>query len=172
MKTTSNQFPALLRKVLFLTLLLFAAFSSTKAQEYKSAVGLRLGYYGNFGLDYKTFINPNAAIELIAYGSLYTYYKYFDIGALYEIQKPISDVKGLSWYYGGGAFVGLYNFDTGYSGSQTSTSIQLAGVLGLEYRFANSPITLSLDWIPSFAITGGGGFAGDGGSLAVRYIFN
>ena len=162
--------PPTARKFLFTIALSVSVFCSLQAQDYKSAIGLRFGYYGNFGLDYKTFLNEKAAIELIAFGRFYTSYKYFNLGGLYEIQNKFTDVPGLSWYYGGGAFVGLYSFDSSYAGSQ-GTAISIAGVLGLEYRIPGAPITASIDWIPSFALTGGGGFAGDGGSLAVRYIF-
>ena len=77
---------------------------SASAQEYKSAIGLRLGY--PLSVSYKTFLNDKA------------------------------------------------------------------GNIGLDYKFANTPINLSLDWIPTYWLTGYyDGFGSAIGGLAVRYTF-
>ncbi|MBK7872232.1 MAG: hypothetical protein IPJ74_16935 [Saprospiraceae bacterium] len=49
------------------------------------------------------------------------------------------------------------------------------GVLGLDYKFANAPVNLSLDWVPIFYIGNDreyvySGFQGGYGGLAVRYV--
>ena len=168
MKITVPDVHSMARKAIFSIALLFTFTFASQAQDYKSAIGLKFGAYT--GVDFKTFVSSNSAIELIGVFRSYTGYKFFNLGALYEVHNKF-DVPGLRWYYGGGGFVGLYSFDSNFSGSQ-GTAISIAGVLGLEYRIGTSPITLSLDWVPSIAVSGGGGFAGDGGGLAVRYIFN
>jgi hypothetical protein len=45
---------------------LFICATSTLSAQYKGAIGLRGGYYGNIGLDGKLFINEKTAIEVIA----------------------------------------------------------------------------------------------------------
>ena len=159
-----------MRKTIFSFALICACFCKANAQSYSDAIGLRLGYYSNFGLDYKHFLNDQAALDVIGFANFYSYGNYFNLGALYEVHKPLG-LDNLSWYFGGGGFYGVYSYDAGYLGSESFSSIQIAGVLGLEFRIPNAPISLSLDWIPTFAITGGNGFEGNGGSLAVRYIF-
>ncbi|MFZ1257293.1 MAG: hypothetical protein WAR77_13120, partial [Saprospiraceae bacterium] len=54
----------------------------------------------------------------------------------------------------------------------SSSSFGLSGCLGLDYKFADYPINLSADWIPTFFINGfGDGFGAGYGALAVRYVF-
>ncbi|MDQ3140901.1 MAG: hypothetical protein M3Q56_01500 [Bacteroidota bacterium] len=159
-----------------LFLFLFCSLSSLKAQDYNNAVGLRLAW--GYGLTGKFFLNERAAIEGIlnyrSYGVPGFKYNYLRVTGLYEIHNDISSIDGLRWYYGGGAFVGFYggDWDDYYTGNESSTYIGLAGVLGLDYKFESVPINLSVDWIPSFVITGyGNGFTAENGGLAVRFTF-
>jgi hypothetical protein len=68
----------------------------------------------------------------------------------------------------------FWSFDNGYDfGDDASVSIGIQGYLGLDYKFANAPVNLSLDWVPTFFLNGfGNGFGADNGALAVRYTLN
>ncbi len=162
------------RKFLFSIALSFSVFCSLQAQnagqDYKSAFGVRFGNYSNLGLTFKTFVNDKAALELMAFFRSNTGYKNIDFGALYEIQNRLTGITGLSWYIGGGGFVGFYSVDANYTGSQ-GTSFQIAGVIGLEYKIPGAPLTVSIDYIPRYAFSGNTGFIGTDGNLAVRYTF-
>ena len=48
------------------------------------------------------------------------------------------------------------------------------GNLGLDYKFDNTPINISADWVPTIYIGSGylSGFGGGYGALAVRYTLN
>jgi hypothetical protein len=149
--------------------------ADAQVQDYKSAIGLRLGY--PISISYKTFINDNAALEGYAGFRGYSYYSWFNVGALYQYHKPIESVDGLAWYFGGGANVFFWNYDnTFYPNSDdfSSVSFGISGVIGLDYKFADIPLNLSVDWLPTFIIGGEflSGFGGNYGALSARYILN
>lgn len=153
------------------TLLLLAAFSQVgSAQRYSSAVGARLGY--PLSLSYKTFVSESTAVEGILGYRGFSGYSWITIGAALQKHNAIGDVDGLAWYYGGGASVFLFNFDNDFFGDNSSTtSFGIQGYLGLDYRFADIPLNLSVDWVPTFFVNGfGSGFGGGYGALAARYI--
>ncbi len=75
------------------------------------------------------------------------------------IYKPINN-EAFNWYAGVGPFTWLGNpFHLG-----------VAGELGIEYRF-KIPISLSLDWRPSFTIVEHTDFNAGIFGLNIRYIF-
>lgn len=144
--------------------------AATHAQNnYTSAIGLRLGY--PLSVSYKHFVSESSAIEAFGGFRSYAGYGWFNVGALYQVHKPIADVEGLNWYFGGGASVYFWNYDNDFIGSDASTSFGILGNLGLDYKFANSPINVTLDWVPAFFVNGyGSGFGGGYGALGVRYV--
>ncbi len=163
-----------------ITLGLFLAFclfgTALSAQNYKSAIGLRLGYPWAFS--YKTFINESHAIEATAnfrtWGYLYYRYTRLGVAATYQVHNDLSSVaEGFQWYYGGGVGVGFYryNYDDVFVGTESSggVGVNLIGAIGLDYKFADIPLNLSLDWQPNFGFIRNGGFGYDNGGLAVRY---
>jgi hypothetical protein len=153
------------------------AFSSLQAQGYEKAIGLRLGY--PVSISYKMFLNnSNNAIEaFVNYRSqkVFSYgWTRVGVGAAYQVHNPISEVDGLQWYYGGGASLYFWTYDDGFAdfADEANLSLGIQGYLGLDYKFANAPVNLSLDWVPTFYISGyGDGFGADNGALAVRYTF-
>lgn len=151
----------------------FLALSSTQAQDYSSAVGLRLGR--PVSATYKMFINDSGhAIEGIVGFRSYSGSSSINVGAAYQLHNDLSSVAdGLYWYYGGGASIYLWSFDNDIVGvDQTNLTIGIQGYLGLDYKFSGTPVNISLDWTPGFILTNGGGFGGDSGALAVRYVLN
>jgi len=139
-------------------------------QSYKTALGVKVWGDGG-GVSLKSFVQPNRALEGIAYfwnrGSRLT--------GLYEFHFDIADAPGLKWYVGPGAHLGFYNnryYDRNYyDGKGGGTFVGIDGVLGLDYKFADVPINLSLDWQPSFEFGVNRGFVGNWGGLGIRYTF-
>lgn len=133
------------KSVLFLFACILFSASQLKAQDYKTALGLRLSSNGpavNNSVSIKHFLNPKLAIE-----GLFTFDNKAAIGALLEIHNPLS-TEGLQWFYGAGAYLG---FDS----DKTHTDRALMGaqgIVGLDYKFANLPLNLSLDWKPELNI--------------------
>lgn len=133
----------MIRNTVILTLLLAGILSTTSllAQGYKTALGVRLSNdqaMVSNSVSLKHFLNNHVAIE-----GLLSFADPVAIGALVEVHKPFGgSTESLKWYYGGGAYFGF--------GSTTNFGAQ--GVLGLDYKFANIPLNLSLDWKPELQI--------------------
>ncbi len=156
--------------LLFSMLFVMSVSSLVHAQAYDKAIGLRFGY--PLAASFKFFISEPAAIEVYAgyrnFGGSFGY-NYFNVGGMYQYHKPINGVDGLSWYFGGGASVWFFSYD--FATDEGSTGIAINGALGLDYKFANAPFNLSVDWLPTFQLSGyGNGFGGDYGALSARYV--
>lgn len=159
--------PIIFLFVLFLGLSLL---NKSNAQTYATGIGLRAGVSN--GLTVKHFIQSDVALE----GILHTRWRGLVITGLYEVHKDIREVRGLRWFYGGGAHIGSWNSgnsnppwaDPGYRGS---TIVGIDGIIGLDYTFADAPVNLSLDYKPAFNIINGGGFWGDELALSIRFTF-
>ena len=153
------------------------ALTNLQGQDYQKAIGLRLGY--PVSATYKQFLNgSNNAVEVfVSYRSekVFNYgWSWIGLGGGYQVHNDIESVDGLQWYYGGGASIYFWSYDDEFSGfdDEASLSFGVLGFLGLDYKFANAPVNLSLDWVPTFFINGyGNGFGADNGALAVRYTF-
>ncbi len=149
----------LIRSVVLVFVLVGMSMTSAQSQNYDKAIGVRLGY--GIGVSGKMFISESSAIEVGA--RFFT--DYTGIFGLYQIHNDIDAVEGLQYYYGGGVNVGIYGL--GYGGSNTAFGIM--GALGLDYKFDDLPINVSVDWLPTFALSGYG-FGAYNGGIAVRYV--
>ncbi len=160
------------KHTLFIFLFVLFTAASSFGQNYNSAIGLRFGYPTS--VSYKKFLNEKNALELYAGFRGFGSYSYLSANVAYQIHNPIKSVEGLSWYYGLGAGAYIYSFDSGFNyGDSGKLSIGLSGYLGLDYSFKDTPINLSVDWVPTFFLTGyGNGFGGEQGAFSARYILN
>ena len=154
---------------LFMLLLLLGAARQAQGQDYTSAIGLRLG--APISVSYKQFINDQGAIEVFGGLRAFRDYSWFNIAGMYEHHQPIPDVDGLMWYFGGGASAFFWNYDDDFYDLEADNfSIGLLGTIGLDYKFANAPFNISLDWTPILYLNGFlSGFGGGYGALGVRY---
>lgn len=143
--------------VCFIIVFIFFAGSRVSAQDYRFAIGVRLSNATptlNNSITGKYFITERSALEgIVSFGSR------FGIGGLLEIYKPFS-VQGLSWFYGGGAYVGFQDGNT-YLGP--------TGILGMDYKFMNIPLNISIDWKPELDIIPDINFVPDAFALSVRF---
>ena len=152
------------KKISLLSLAVFSllsvTFAQSGAQDYQTAIGMKF-YPGAISL--KHFVSPQSALEGLA--SFWNQGSRFQ--ALYEVHGDLNITDGLKWYFGGGAHVSF--FKSAYGG----VSPGIDGILGLDYKFNNAPINISLDWNPSFELGdySGSNFLGDWGGLAIRYVF-
>ncbi|MEJ7738662.1 MAG: hypothetical protein WKF97_14630 [Chitinophagaceae bacterium] len=144
-----------------LTILVFVAATlagpSVFAQDYKLGVGVRLSNASptiSNSITAKYFFNPSNALEgLLSFGSR------FGIGGLYETHKPLN-FPGLQWYYGAGGYIGFQSRDT-YLGP--------TGTIGLDYKFDNIPLNISVDWKPELDILPKISFIPDAFGLSARF---
>lgn len=136
-KTKNRQ----MKKLIIAVALLIGIGSITtlQAQDYKMGLGVRLSSAQpvvNNSVSFKYFLNEKAAVEgLLCFGDPVA------LGALFELHNPLG-TPGLKWYYGGGGYIGF--------GGKSNVGAQ--GVVGLDYKFNNIPLNLSLDWKPELNI--------------------
>ena len=132
-------------KKLVVVALLFIATATVSAQQYTTGVGARLGFDNGFTI--KHFFAQTSAVEgLLAVSS-----NYFQLGGLYEFQKPIEGASGLEWYLGVGAHSGSITKNRSSYDSSFLLGADIIG--GLEYKIPAVPFSLSLDWKPTFNFT-------------------
>jgi hypothetical protein len=133
--------------LLFLAALTFSL--TTKAQDdgaYKNAVGIRLGSSVpaiKSGITYKHFIGNNALEGILSFGDG------VGICGLYEIHKPIASVENLQWLIGFGGYVAFNN---------SNSNVGAAGIIGLDYKFKEIPLNITVDWKPELNIISKVGF--------------
>ncbi|MER3499155.1 MAG: hypothetical protein C4308_11240 [Chitinophagaceae bacterium] len=134
---------------LFLFLCL-SAFNNLSAQDYKTALGIRLSNSNPLvsnSISLKHFLNEKTAIE-----GLFSFGDPLSIGGLVEFHKPFS-TPGLQWYYGAGGYLGFgKDYDPAKAREVRQTYFGGMGVAGLDFKFANIPLNLSLDWKPELNI--------------------
>lgn len=141
-----------MKKILFVSALtvLSTAINHASAQGYKTALGVRLSSAApmvNNSISLKQFINDKVAIE-----GLFSFGDPLALGAMVEFHKPLSSA-GLSYFYGGGGYIGFVK-TTNPTTQKTKTDPNFGaqGVVGLDYKFSNIPLNLSLDWKPELNI--------------------
>jgi len=141
--------------------------------SYSSAIGLRVGETS--GLTIKHFINGSShAVEVIVGASPYS----VGITGLYE--KYVSTgVKGLNWYFGGGAHANMnsprrvyYYNENRYYYYRNYPGIGIDGILGIEYKLAKIPFAISLDAKPFLEINNSPNiFLALDPGLGIKYTF-
>ncbi len=154
-----------MKKLLLLCLtagLLVIGASSANAQSYENAIGVRIGSYN--GLNFKTFLNTNKALDLNLSVRSNDNFKQFILTGLYEVHNPIGGAPGLLWYYGGGASIGSYKAKH----FEGDLFLSADGVLGLDYKFDGVPLNLAIDWRPRLELTPNTNFGTRDVGLAIR----
>ena len=147
-------------KTILIVAFLLAMITFSKAQNYKTAVGVRLGpntaaVTGGFTV--KHFINENTALEGITGVN-----NGLGICGLYEKHFNIEAVNNLQWFVGFGGYVAFNNNNTLIGG---------AGIVGLDYKFEEIPLNISLDWKPELNIISTVNFQLSGVGLSARFTF-
>jgi len=121
---------------------IFVCAATSQAQTYNTAIGAKF-YVGDGsagGINIRHSLKENAAIE----GSLLFFSGAVGLEGLYEYQGPINGAPGLQYFVGGG---GLLALSTNKGGS-TAFGLRLTG--GVDYKFPDAPINVSLGFDPIF----------------------
>ncbi len=130
------------KTTLFIFAFICLAVAGANAQEYQTAVGAKF-YTGNGsigGVNIRHSTAEHTALE----GSLLFFSGGIGFEGLYEYQAPIAGAEGLQYFVGGG---GMLGFGTGRN-SSTTFALRLTG--GIDYKFADAPIDVSLGFDPFF----------------------
>lgn len=148
------------RIVAICAVLVISLIHTGHAQDYRFGLGVRLSNASptlNNSLTAKYVLGGQKALEgLVSFGSR------FGVGALLEVHRPIGQ-SGLYWFYGAGAYMGWESRKT-YAGP--------TGILGLDYKFANIPLNLTIDIKPELDILPAIAFIPDAFSLSARFVIN
>lgn len=144
--------------------------TAVSAQEnYKTALGIRLSSSApmvNNSVTLKHFLNERTAVE-----ALFSFGDPLALGALVEMHKPIG-TSGIQWFYGGGAYISFVkSYNTQLNKDETNTNFGGQGVIGLDYKFVNLPINLSLDWKPELNLIGDINFEPAAIGFTARFTF-
>lgn len=141
-------------------LVISGCYNRLSAQDYKLAIGLRLSTSDptlSNSVSVKYFMDQTNAVEgLVSWGTR------FGLGALYERHQLIGGVPDFTWFWGAGGYLGWQNKNT-YFGP--------TGAIGLDYKFTNAPVDLSIDWKPELDILPDINFVPDAFAVSVRYTF-
>jgi hypothetical protein len=153
----------IMKKILVIILLSVTSLG-VYAQDYQKSIGLRIGT--DFGVAYKQFISERNAFEITGNIYLSSDYQFINVSGEYLWQWPLEGAEGFSWFVGPGVSAGIL------TGDISGFGVAVNGVLGLEYKFNNIPLALSVDYIPSLYFSVDDmGFIPYGGALTVRYTF-
>jgi hypothetical protein len=156
-----------MKKILpaFLFIALLSVSKQSTAQDYKTALGIRLSTDAaviNNSVSIKHFLNEKVAIE-----GFLSFRDPVAIGGLLEVHKPLPSTEGLKWFYGAGVYLG---FDS--DKAKASRNLMGAmGIVGLDYKFVNVPLNLSLDWKPELNIVDDINFEPAAVGFTARFTF-
>ena len=144
-------------------------FAQTSFAQYKTALGVRLSSSQAMvsnSISLKHFLTESTAVE-----ALFSFGDPLALGALYEVHKPLS-TEGLQWFYGGGGYLAFEKvYDPNRKVNDTEVHFGAMGTLGLDYKFANAPLNLSLDWKPELNLVNDITFEPSAIGLSVRFVF-
>lgn len=155
--------------VIAIAIAMAGIFTTASAQDYKTALGVRLSSASamvNNSVSVKHFINDKVAIEgLLSFGDPLA------IGVLAEFHKPLS-ASGLTYFYGGGGYLGFVKtFNTNTQKTSTDPNFGAQGIIGLDYKFNNVPLNISLDWKPELNIVSDINFEPAAIGFTARFTF-
>lgn len=149
-----------MKKIILSCTLITVLSLAASAQDYTKAIGIRLGPNSaaiTAGFTGKYFLNEKAAVEAIVGIN-----NGLGICGLYELHFPIESVNNLSWFGGGGGYVAFRS---------STTFVGAAGIIGLDYKFEELPLNISLDWKPELNIISKIAFESSGIGLSARFTF-
>lgn len=143
--------------------------TTVSAQDYKTGVGVRLSSSPamvNNSITLKHFLNERTAIE-----GLFSFGDPLALGALVEVHKPLS-ASGIQWFYGGGGYIGFVKtYNATKDKDETDVNFGAQGIIGLDYKFVNLPLNLSLDWKPELNLVGDINFEPAAIGFTARFTF-
>jgi hypothetical protein len=160
-----------MKKIISISLIvaILAFTNGVSAQAYKTGIGVRLSSAQpmvNNSITLKHFLNERSAIE-----ALFSFGDPLSLGALYEIHKPFS-TEGLQWFYGGGGYIGFVKtYNPNKNKNETDANFGAMGVIGLDYKFANLPLNISLDWKPELNLVSDINFEPAAIGFSARFTF-
>ena len=153
-------------KRILVFLVLFSTFYNANAQLYKTAYGLKVGWIA--GVSAKHFLSEKSAVE----GNLDIQHKGFILTSTYQYNFDVKKIETFKWFLGAGVHFGLW--DESVTWATIKQPVYIGGITfiaGIEYRFENLPLSLSLDLTPRLNFFGNNMFWAYGG-FTIRYTID
>jgi hypothetical protein len=151
--------------------------SASSGQDYRNGIGIRFGGLTS-GITYKHIGSSGGFEGILSFG-----YRSFVITGLYEKHNDIDGSPGLRWFYGAGGHVGFFRYGGYYywhrdakhfyyveDDGPSRSIVGIDGIIGLDYKFNNVPIDVSLDLKP-FVDFWNGPYGFFDGALSARFTF-
>lgn len=155
------------KSISLVTLVLLFSLASS-AQEYTNAAGIRLGPDApaiSPGFTIKHFVNEVNAVEAIVGIN-----NGIGVCGLYEWHHPIPSLNHLNWFIGAGGYAAFRNGK--YNNFRSDKSyIGAAGIIGLDYKFEEVPINVSIDWKPELNLISDVHFESNAVGVSIRFTF-
>jgi hypothetical protein len=143
------------------TFLLTETFAQRKNVGGEFAVGARIG--GSSGITAKKYAGTGrSAFEFIGAWSFEDEIDGFTLTAMWEKLAPLDGNGQLSAEFGFGA-TAVFG-DKFYFGP--------SGIIGFDWRLKKVPVTMSVDWLPTWIIVGTSKFSAVNAGFSARYILN
>ncbi|KGO89964.1 hypothetical protein [Flavobacterium suncheonense] len=169
-----------MKKLFYLSVMLFGLALSTQAQDRKNAIGLRLGDNDGFGgeVSYQRWISNKNRLE---FDLGWRDTKHYDAAKLIGIYQWVWNIdNGFKWYAGPGAGLGTWRAEYWNPGhdihyDESGAFFVATGDIGIEYNF-DIPLQISLDFRPEIYVSSDyndvrdDSFGADFG-LSIRYKF-
>lgn len=129
------------------------------------SIGPRFG--GTLAASLKKHSNYNkSALELLAqfkdFNSDEPELDGFGLTLLWEKLAPLSGSTQLSAMIGGGP---AFNFDDDFN-------MGVSGIIGLDWRLKMAPITLQVDWMPTYYFVNTSTFSWSNAAVTARFVLN
>jgi hypothetical protein len=144
-------------KHFILIIILFCATFTTKAQDFKQAAGIRMGWTPGF--EYRIFTDPANSYKFL----LGTRDRGVQLHLFKEFHRynMFSFTDQITFFYGAGLHAGYekwdvihYHENTQWYETRTGLIAGLDGLVGLEYTFYEVPISLGIEAKPYFEFFG------------------
>ena len=156
-----------MKKIIVLFSILATTFFHSDAWSQKKIVGGEIAagarFGGQSGLTIKKYNGSNrSALEGVVGWNFDNAIQGFSMTGLFEKMAPLNSNGQLSgqFGFGGTAIFG----DKFYLGP--------TGILGFDWRLKKVPVTMSVDWMPTWILIGTSRFSSLNGAFSLRYILN
>lgn len=155
-----------MKKLLFIVALISLG-AVAGAQVLPNALGARFyggDTYSGAELSYQKGLNDRNRLELDASFGFKSDFTRFALIGIYHWDWHIAG--GFNWYIGPGASLAYDNFD-----ENTYVNIGVGGQIGIEYKFRDLPVLVSLDSRPMWDFLGDVNGLGVGAALGIRFTW-
>ena len=159
-----------MKKVILVIAITGICLFASAQEKSQSAIGLRFGlgtdYIGE--ISYQQALNTNRMELDLGWGGG-RYWKGWTVTGLHQWVMPIE--SGFYWYLGAGPALGYWTEKRSFYENEGGLYLAASANVGAEYRFAEIPLQLAIDYRPEFGLINRWKAYGGGFGIAVRYCF-